>query len=141
MATTQSLSPRKQKFALVVIAIAFVGGVLGGLSYVLYKRGSHVAEPKKIEQQAQFEYPHASLDQIRNRLKDPASAQFRNVHKASFRHYEDSLCGEVNARNGFGGYVGFVRFIAYSDSKVSMEDPELRQYVNPAFETLWASLC
>lgn len=141
MATTNFFSAREQKFALIVIALAFVAGVLGGLSYVLYKRGSPVAEPQKVEQLVQSEYPHASLDQIRNRLKDPESAEFRNVKKFSYLHYMDSLCGEVNARNGFGGYVGFVRFIAFSDNTVSMEDPELRQYAHPAFETLWTSNC
>ena len=40
-------------------------------------------------------------------LNDPESAQFRNLELAG-----DAVCGEVNAKNGFGGYVGFQPFYA-----------------------------
>ena len=39
-------------------------------------------------------------------LKDPGSAQFRNIREVS----GGVLCGEVNAKNELGGYVGFKRF-------------------------------
>lgn len=39
------------------------------------------------------------------RLKDPESAQFRNV-----RTVHGIVCGELNAKNSFGGYVGFEPF-------------------------------
>lgn len=39
-------------------------------------------------------------------LRDPSSAQFRNVHR-----YGSTICGEVNGKNGYGAYVGFVRFM------------------------------
>lgn len=43
-------------------------------------------------------------------LNDPDSAQFRNV--VVVRHGELlTLCGEVNAKNRMGGYVGFQRFM------------------------------
>ena len=40
-------------------------------------------------------------------LKDPSSVQFRDVRlsKAS-----GSVCGEYNAKNGYGAYVGFALF-------------------------------
>lgn len=40
-------------------------------------------------------------------LKDPSSAQFKNV-----RTSKDGwvLCGELNAKNSYGGYTGFKRF-------------------------------
>jgi hypothetical protein len=38
-------------------------------------------------------------------LKDPASAQFRNEVRNG-----NILCGEINAKNSSGGYVGFQRF-------------------------------
>lgn len=40
-------------------------------------------------------------------LKDPDSALFRNQFVG-----RRALCGEVNARNGMGGYAGYTRFIA-----------------------------
>jgi hypothetical protein len=52
-----------------------------------------------------------SKDTIRGRLRDPGSAEFRNL-----RFYSGGdvpvTCGEVNAKNAFGGYTGFERFIA-----------------------------
>lgn len=51
-----------------------------------------------------------SLGQIKgyvaDTLKDPASAQFRNLKRG-----KEVLCGEVNGKNSYGGYVGFKRFI------------------------------
>ena len=44
---------------------------------------------------------------VEDRLKDPDSARFRNI-----REVENGYCGEVNARNSMGGYVGFRPFYA-----------------------------
>jgi hypothetical protein len=43
-------------------------------------------------------------------LRDPESARFRSVR---FGAGENSslVCGEVNAKNGFGGYAGFTTFV------------------------------
>jgi hypothetical protein len=54
----------------------------------------------------------ARLGHVRAKMKDPASAIFQNVHAGTL---PGILCGEVNARNGFGGYTGFVYF--YADDK------------------------
>ena len=43
---------------------------------------------------------------IADSLKDPGSAQFRNIRETS----PGILCGEVNGKNAMGGYVGFQRF-------------------------------
>lgn len=44
-------------------------------------------------------------------LKDPDSAKFRNV---ALKPFGDGkvVCGEVNAKNSYGGYVGFRGFAA-----------------------------
>lgn len=59
----------------------------------------------------QADWNFESQQSIRARLKDPDSAEFRNV-----RFYSGSgqpvTCGEVNSKNGFGGYTGFQQFIA-----------------------------
>jgi hypothetical protein len=51
-------------------------------------------------------------DVVKGRLKDPESADFRNVSVA-----QDGLtvCGEVNAKNSFGGYVGYRPFLTVGD--------------------------
>lgn len=51
---------------------------------------------------------------VRYGLKDPASAQFREVRLVSYRGDGRVVCGQVNAKNSYGGYVGFKRFIASS---------------------------
>ena len=44
-------------------------------------------------------------------LKDPESAKFRNV--SVYRTAEARVvCGELNAKNSYGGYIGFVQFMA-----------------------------
>ncbi|MCW5669763.1 MAG: hypothetical protein KIT86_08880 [Hydrogenophaga sp.] len=48
---------------------------------------------------------------IADQLRDPGSAQFRSLRVASYAGGV-LVCGEVNAKNSFGGYAGFVRFIA-----------------------------
>lgn len=40
-------------------------------------------------------------------FKDPDSAKFRNI-----RVVRGSVCGEVNAKNSYGGYVGYKRFVS-----------------------------
>lgn len=44
-------------------------------------------------------------------LRDPSSLLLRNVRKAA----NGGICGELNARNGFGGYTGFQRFYLVGD--------------------------
>jgi hypothetical protein len=45
-------------------------------------------------------------DVVRGNLRDPESARFREVTRGG----EYTVCGEVNAKNALGGYVGFRRF-------------------------------
>ena len=68
--------------------------------------GSAYADTSK-----QFAWIEASKDAIRQRLRDPESAEFRNVHFYSGGPAAVA-CGEVNSKNGFGGYTGYERFIA-----------------------------
>lgn len=46
---------------------------------------------------------------LQRRFSDPASVEIRDVVKDRVL---PKFCGEVNARNKLGGYVGFQRFIA-----------------------------
>jgi len=52
-------------------------------------------------------------DAVKATLKDPESAQFRNLYTKSWTGKaspDDAVCGEVNAKNSYGGYTGFTRF-------------------------------
>jgi len=46
---------------------------------------------------------------VKYRLKDPYSARFRNVYIGKARNRP--VYGEVNAKNGFGGYTGYSPFL------------------------------
>lgn len=63
---------------------------------------------------------------VKNHLKNPSSAQFRNVHGA---------CGEVNAKNSFGGYSGFTRYIGADENMVILEGDG--QMIPSEFEAAW----
>lgn len=65
---------------------------------------------------------------LKNFLKDPDSAEIRN-HKGN--------CGEVNSKNGFGGYTGFKRFIA-SSAIVAIEGENID---SSEFQKAWNEVC
>ena len=47
---------------------------------------------------------------IGDRLKDPESAQYRNMRAFNLSNGDRAICGEFNARNSFGGYTGYSPF-------------------------------
>ena len=52
---------------------------------------------------------------VADTLKDPASATFRNVRL--IKHSEGAvICGEINGKNSYGGYVGFSDFVGGTNS-------------------------
>lgn len=61
---------------------------------------------------------------VEAKLRDPYSAQWRNLR--AFQHTDGSLivCGEVNAKNAYGGYVGFDGFV-YWNGKLTMPDESM----------------
>lgn len=48
---------------------------------------------------------------LERQLKDPGSVQYRDVKEFS----EGVVCGEYNAKNSMGGYVGFKKFVYNGD--------------------------
>ena len=64
---------------------------------------------------------HSGVGQVKNlaaaELRDPSSAQFRNVER-----HRTFVCGEINGKNGYGAYNGFVRF--YGDKDHVSIDPQ-----------------
>ena len=76
----------------------------------------------------------AGQDYVRHRLRDPESAVFTNM-KVNNREVIPVVCGEVNARNGFGGMAGRERFIV--GEKVGLES----DFSPSEFETYWAREC
>lgn len=67
--------------------------------------GAVGAEPTK----AKLSKEDASLikklkEEVASELNDPNSAQFRNV---ALNRKTKTICGEINGKNAYGGYVGF----------------------------------
>lgn len=44
-------------------------------------------------------------------LKDPSSVQFRNIHVVPSTLNSRKVCGDINAKNSYGAYVGFEEFV------------------------------
>ena len=55
----------------------------------------------------------AAEDGVRNALKDPDSAKFRQV---GVYRAQKLVCGQVNSKNSFGGYSGFQDFVIDGDT-------------------------
>lgn len=62
----------------------------------------------------------SAQEAVKYDLKDPYSAHFRNVRIVSFANGK-VICGEVNAKNVYGAYVGFTRFVASPFNRVLEE--------------------
>ena len=59
---------------------------------------------------------------VANQMKDPFAAQFRNWH--AFESQKGLLiCGEINAKNSYGGYVGFTHFVAHASTDGQLLTP------------------
>ncbi len=63
-------------------------------------------------------------EMVVSELKDPSSAQFRGLFAITRGRGDDTVCGEINAKNSFGGYVGFRRFYVNSDGAHYISDPD-----------------
>lgn len=81
---------------------------------------------------------------------DPESGKFRNLYVTK-DNTGLSLCGEINGKNSYGGYVGYRRFIQHFDTskntyeKVSTEPAppkdEMEKIHSNIFTMSWNLLC
>jgi hypothetical protein len=77
----------------------------------LYALGTAVLVVGAVIAYRQFVLLPSLRDMIRERLKDPASAQFRDERVVGgWLPAWSFYCGQVNAKNGMGGYSGFAYF-------------------------------
>jgi hypothetical protein len=56
---------------------------------------------------------------VKSMLNDPDSAEFRDLRVSTDKSI---VCGSVNAKNKFGGYVGFRRFYFQEGGVVVLDD-------------------
>ena len=62
------------------------------------------------------------LEAVSDQLLDPGAAQFRHI-RISKR--PDMICGEINAKNGYGAYVGFQPFYSLGIDRASLPPPQI----------------
>jgi hypothetical protein len=81
-------------------------------------------------------------EQMEKALRDPDSAKYSSVQAFDMQGSgpkEYIFCGEVNAKNGFGGYAGNARFVA-GPGLATMEPSESGDDAT-AFELIWKTMC
>ena len=78
----------------------------------------------KLPEQAEKNFIAEVETSVKSQLKDADSAKFQYSLNEIFMH-QNLVCGEVNAKNSFGGYGGFNDFI-YDDGSVTFyeNDPQ-----------------
>lgn len=145
--------PRLSAIILGTVGTLFVCGV--GAWFAIHSSNAGTAAPAQVTKQAKvtavpensgnsqpsdvemLTYSQTQTKEaLEAKLKDPESARYKNVaayHVAGFSEGY-AFCGEVNAKNGFGGYAGYERFVgvpdqAFLESEVS------------GFDTLWNRFC
>lgn len=93
------------------------------------------AKLKQAEMAEQEVALSSAKKEIERSIKDPAAVQYRNLKLAKHSNFGYTVCGELNAKNGFGAYVGFKRFI-YQDVGSLRYEPDLEFYgrYNPDYK-------
>ena len=85
----------------------------------------------------------AARQAVTDKLRDPSSAQFRNVRRIVHSNGSTMFCGEVNGRNAYGGMSGFQRFeagVGTTGNATAMIDGG--EELNAAyFEGAWNQFC
>ncbi|WP_143707469.1 hypothetical protein [Uliginosibacterium sp. TH139] len=102
-----------------------------------------------LEQRARFregvesgkpeEFVSFAQKMLTRSFKDPASAVYRGMFVSKTAGGLLFLCGEVNAKNSYGAYVGFKRFYATHNSALSDVETE-RDARFPQIPTVFESL-
>lgn len=94
----------------------------------------------ELAEQAKNDYAQSVIDEeknkvamiekrVRDALLDPSSAQFRN---------QNGNCGEVNAKNRMGGYIGFNRYVYVQKTDHVIVGDKDNEYV---VDALWNAVC
>lgn len=101
--------------ALTVAGIGFAGSAMQGIDW----RGE-----AGRKQEADDAFRARVETDVKRLLRDPLSATFQNMF-----YWTDTAaaCGEVNSKNGFGGFAGFDRF-AYHDGRIAFYDKDADAY-------------
>lgn len=101
---------------LIFLTIIMAGGAIAW--------GGWLISPWSERSQA-IELAESGMRAVESMLIDPESARWRDVRivvKERRGGTQRAACGEVNAKNKFGGYAGYSRFIATPNGGARLED-------------------
>lgn len=101
-----------------------------GERYDYYKDSEERSDELRNQRYQQLNNISAAKDNVKNSLKDPSSASF----KGEFVSKENYVCGKVNAKNSFGAFAGYKKFI--NKGGLLLIDDE-----SPEFSKLWSESC
>jgi len=97
---------------------------------------SFAASAKSVEM-TEEKWNTLSKEAVKERLKDPESVKFKDMFYSDSYKNIDVTCGYVNAKNGFGGYNGFERFVASgTNTNLVFFETEVG-----SFDKVWTTLC
>lgn len=74
---------------------------------------------------ADSSFTKKAQSEIKGFMKDPDSTQFKDLREIKNTMNQTSLCGDLNSKNSYGGYVGFKKF-SYTNGELTILDPTLR---------------
>jgi hypothetical protein len=92
------------------------------------------SKPSADQRKAQLAMK-AGTESVITRLRDPHSAEFKDI---DFDTITGTVCGYVNARNGFGGYTGFKPFTAAGEGNFTVY---IAQSGDSLSDLMWKTLC
>jgi len=95
--------------------------------------GNHSSQISQNTQEAIW--IEQSEDAVRERLKDPDSAQFKEVffnNKGGIH----AVCGQINSKNSYGGYSGYKYFISAGSKEMTFIENEVSD-----FSKVWNKFC
>lgn len=139
--------------AVLAVAVALGSGVATWLWHDAQERKAVEKERQaKAFAEAEKKSPRSQQRElVKRHLNDPDSAQFRNDQPSKTR--ADSWCGEINARNRMGGFVGFTRYVTWMEKDRRLDamdevwlaptskDARDAQSETAAFENKWRAFC
>lgn len=76
------------------------------------------------------------MEATKGMLNDPDSAKFRGVYFHQGADGAPMTCGEVNSKNGFGGYAGFQKFVSAGSTDLTLLERQAED-----FSAIWKRFC
>lgn len=106
--------------ALLIIKDMIVGGVSSNVDPALHEQ-------------------HEILEQAKQSLRDPDSASFRNTRVYHYAGHNPTVCGQIQAKNGYGGWTGWQYFVAADGVITVLDNPPAEVRKNEIMPAWWCA--